>query len=251
MLLRVDEFCDRVRMGLRPLVADLQEATGRYGQAESDAWSASLPRMADVLRRTKLGETHIRVGSRAGVSLEYRLPASSSWADAVLLGRGQAGAKALFFELKDWATQSDRPGPRAGLVAVREWSRIWNYAPEQDYSLFIQAPAGSEMGDDPLCEVGCPYVVRGFDYDNLGILWGADLLWRNGWTVDLKRVHESAWKKTLSAAKKSNQAGRNEIVLRLRRAYRILLSRAIHGVDVWFEDPETRLRVSGLLAAHQ
>jgi hypothetical protein len=697
VLLRVDEFCDRIRMGLRPLVTDLQEATGRYSQAESDAWSASLPRMAEVLRRTKLGDTHIRIGNRAGVSLEYRLPASSSWADAVLLGRGQAGAKALFFELKDWATDKDRPGPRAGLVEhqgkltlhpseqlkgyveycgrfhsavhqhkaevnglvfmtraqrrdpydspphdaltrdlpvfcssyedlceelpayldsqilgsdeafahdfetgtyrqdrsfvrqmaeivrdptaspfvlldhqrlgleqcleaveralsgqhervvivvegppgsgksvlaaqlwarlatdermkrnavlvttsacqranwedlfektgkgkaarglvipanqfnpgltpkwvqlqresgkhvtvsswranlelyrtsggrnrmsdlsmgvsivdeahglidptapgkegvapsgwamhagpqawhilrssrvsvflidsqqsyrdnetttvaniamwagelgvgqvervrlddaqfrcagskeyldwldgilnlgspvpdtskwrrtnglgafefelakdpqdledrlrlesqagrsvrlvssynqpwktkgverphalapeqmdfhleyeragqVKEWSRIWNYAPDQDYSLFIQAPSGSEMERDPLCEVGCPYVVRGFDYDHLGVIWGADLIWRNGWTVDLTRVHESAWKKTLAAAKKGDAAALDEVVLRLRRAYRILLSRSIRGVAVWFEDAETRRHVEHCL----
>jgi DUF2075 family protein len=136
---------------------------------------------------------------------------------------------------------------RAG--EVREWSRIWNYAPKQDYSLFIQAPSGSEMARDPLCEVGCPYVVRGFDYDHLGIIWGADLLWRDGWTVDLARVHESAWKKTLAAAKRGNLSARDEVILRLRRAYRILLSRAIRGVAVWFEDPETGAYMAKQLAS--
>ena len=120
------------------------------------------------------------------------------------------------------------------------WSRVWNYAPDQDYSTFIQAPAGSAMAKDPLCEVGCPYVVRGFDYDYLGVIWGADLVWRGKWTFDLDRVHESAWKKTLSAARKGNPVAQGVALTRLKRAYRILLSRAVRGVYVWFEDPETR-----------
>jgi hypothetical protein len=132
---------------------------------------------------------------------------------------------------------------------VKKWSRIWNYAPEQDYSIFIQAPKDSEMARDTLCEVGCPYVVRGFDYDYLGVIWGADLLWRDGWTFDITRVHESAWKKTLAAAKKGNTAAIEEVSLRLRRAYRILLSRAIRGVDVWFEDSETKAHILDLVAA--
>jgi len=694
VLLRIDEFCDRARKGLAPLVESLQEATGRYGEAERNAWSASLPKVAEVLRRTKLGDAHIRVGEQPGLSLEYRLPASASWADAVLLGKGPAGPKALFLELKDWTTQGDRVGPRAGLIEhqgkltlhpseqlkgyveycqrfhsavhdhaatveglvfmtradrrdpydrpphdeltqalpvfsssyedacellpayldaqliasdeafaqhfevgtykqdrsfVRQmaaivqdpstspfvlldhqrlglekclaavdraligdqkrvmilvegppgsgksvvaaqlwarlaldprigrnavlvttsacqrsnweelfelatrnrgarglivsanqfdpglagkwkahakaagyvatvsdwkenlahfrasgipsrmgdlsigvsivdeahglvdpsapnkegvqsggwamhagpqawhilraskvtvflmdsqqsyrdnesttvaniedwardqgvtdiervslhstqfrcagskeyldwldgllelglpspdtsrwrrtgqrgafefdiasdpkaledglrrrlgegrtarlvssynqpwktkdearphavqpeqmdfhlqytrdggehaWSRVWNYAPNGDYSLFVQAPHDSAMGADPLCEVGCPYVVRGFDYDYLGVIWGADLIWRDGWTVDLKRVHETAWRKTLAAAKKGSPEAEAQIVIRLQRAYRILLSRAIRGVGVWFEDAQTRDRIA-------
>ena len=76
---------------------------------------------------------------------------------------------------------------------LRYWSRVWNYAPRADYSKFIQAPPGTRMHDDPLCEVGCPYVVRGFDYDYLGILWLKDLVWRNDhWEADPSQVFETA-----------------------------------------------------------
>jgi uncharacterized protein len=51
------------------------------------------------------------------------------------------------------------------------WSRIWNFTPGQQYQYFVQAPEGSPMHSDALAEVGCPYVVRGFDYDYLGVLW--------------------------------------------------------------------------------
>ena len=39
------------------------------------------------------------------------------------------------------------------------------------------------VGVDPLCEVGCPYVVRGFDYDYVGVLWLSDLVWRGRWVT--------------------------------------------------------------------
>ena len=126
------------------------------------------------------------------------------------------------------------------------WAKPWNFAPKQDYTLFVQAPPGSPMHDDPLCEVGCPYVVRGFDYDWVGLLWLKDLVWRNGeWKVNLSEVYETAWNKSLAAARRENRLAlrgpKTEALLdRLTRGYRILLSRAVRGVYIWFEDEETR-----------
>ncbi len=130
----------------------------------------------------------------------------------------------------------------------RSWARIWNYAPKQDYSLFIQAPAGSPAATDPLGEVGCPYVIRGFDFDYVGLLWFSDLVWRGDrWKVNLEHVHESAWRLTLSAARKKRAGAEEAVVERLKRGYRILLSRAMRGTYVWFEDQETRAKVVNLL----
>jgi hypothetical protein len=132
---------------------------------------------------------------------------------------------------------------------TKYWSRIWNYAPNQQYQLFVQAPNGSPMHENPLCEVGCPYVVRGFDYNFLGVLWLKDLVWRNGrWTVNLDGIFETAWNISLGRARKERRDGiigpnTETIIHRLQRGYRILLSRAIHGVFIWFEDEETREHV--------
>jgi uncharacterized protein len=73
------------------------------------------------------------------------------------------------------------------------WARVWNYIPqgETDYTAFIRAAPGSKMAEDALCEVGCPYAVRGFDCDYVGILWLNDLLWRNNhWEINAATVHE-------------------------------------------------------------
>lgn len=132
---------------------------------------------------------------------------------------------------------------------TREWLRPWNYAPGQDYTLFIQAPEGSRMHENALAEVGCPYVVRGFDYDYLGVLWLGDLVWRDGrWRANLGSIYESAWPRTIKAARDDPDGpGMNRLVDRLARGYRILLTRAIRGVYVWFEDEETRRHVEAWL----
>lgn len=128
----------------------------------------------------------------------------------------------------------------------KHWARIWNYTPNGNYDLFIQAPEGSMMERDSLSEVGCPYVVRGFDFDYLGVLWLSDLVWRTDrWQIDPEHIFESAWKNvTLPRARKEIRAGEygyyaEELTRYLLRGYRILLSRALRGLYVWFEDPET------------
>jgi len=110
------------------------------------------------------------------------------------------------------------------------------------------------MGTNPLSEVGCPYVLRGFDYDYLGVLWLNDLVWRSGrWRIQPEHVHETAIKSTLSAARKDLKRGLTEspavqaLFERVTRVYRILLSRAIKGVFVYVADAETRQYLSQLL----
>jgi hypothetical protein len=133
------------------------------------------------------------------------------------------------------------------------WSRIWNHIVLNDYAFFVQALPGSRMAEDPLCEVGCPYVVRGFDFDWIGLLWLSDLVWRNDrWLLDLDRIYETGVKGTLSEAKRERRNGHQgpgygELLRRTQQAYRILLTRAMKGVYMWFEDDETRNYVRGLL----
>jgi hypothetical protein len=139
---------------------------------------------------------------------------------------------------------------RRGSKAHR-WSSIWNYAPGQNYTYFVQAPSGTAMHDDPLSEVGCPYTVRGFDYDYLGVLWLKDFVRRGDrWRFDIDHIHETALRLTIAQARREPRAdgpASAELLRRMQQVYRILLSRAIRGVYVWFEDEETRHYVESLL----
>ena len=140
--------------------------------------------------------------------------------------------------------QKDFHIPYPGPSGREYWSRIWNYAPKEDYTLFVQAPVGSAMHKDPLSEVGCPYVLRGFDFDYLGLLWMSDLIWRTDrWVANLHEVKETGFKRTLGLARQGDSNHIQDVLLRLKRGYRILLTRAIKGMCIWFEDAETRNHV--------
>jgi hypothetical protein len=150
-------------------------------------------------------------------------------------------------ERKDFDITFERDGQR------HRWTRIWNHLLLGDYSFFIQALPGSRMASDPLCEVGCPYVVRGFDFDWIGLLWLRDLVWRQDrWVVDLDHVYESGVQGTLDEARRERKngiegPGYRELLRRTQQAYRILLTRAMKGIYVWFEDQETAEHVRRLL----
>lgn len=128
----------------------------------------------------------------------------------------------------------------------RVWSRVWNFVPQNgtDYTTFIRAASGSRMADDPLCEVGCPYAVRGFDYDYIGVLWLEDLVWRNArWEVNHTSVHEGGILNVLRRSREeasTNGPETRELLQRIAQAYRILLTRPLKGAYLWVPDEETR-----------
>lgn len=135
------------------------------------------------------------------------------------------------------------------------WSRIWNYVPRkgEDYTWYVTGHPAGHIAKDPLCEVGCPYAVRGFDYDYVGILWLNDLVWREGqWRVDPHIVEERGIKNLIAASRreaKKNKIGpaTTELLSRIAQAYRILFTRALKGVYVWVPDKITRAHLSASL----
>lgn len=129
------------------------------------------------------------------------------------------------------------------------WQKLWNLKEGAfGYTAFVQAPIGSAMHGDPLSQIGCPYVVRGFDYDYVGVLWLNDLVARNGQlVVDPTHVHETALNRTKAAARRGDAAALKRLDKSVKQAYRILLSRGLKGIYLWFEDPETRQHVEAAL----
>jgi DUF2075 family protein len=125
------------------------------------------------------------------------------------------------------------------------WARVWNYVPRgSDYTAFVRATPGSRMAENPLSEVGCPYAVRGFDYDYVGILWLDDLVWRNGhWQINAATVHERGIVNLARQARRERDPegmATRELLQRTVQAYRILFTRALKGIYVWIPDEETR-----------
>jgi DUF2075 family protein len=136
---------------------------------------------------------------------------------------------------------------------IRFWSRIWNFVPQNgtNYTWFVTGHPAGRIADDPLCEVGCPYAVRGFDYDYVGVIWLNDLLWRKDrWQINLDAVHESGISELVRTARKEhheNGPATREVLQRTVQAYRILFTRALKGLYVWIPDTETRTYVEASL----
>ena len=140
----------------------------------------------------------------------------------------------------------------------KRFRKFWNNP--NAYDIFVKGTEGSTMHDDPLSEIGCPYAVRGYDYDYVGVLSLSDLIVRNGVPmINFPRCQETA---TGSKRKLARQeAGRDTAPVRhgrrnhvweyagtLAQAYRILLTRGIKGACVYIEDKETREFVKQYLA---
>jgi DUF2075 family protein/Cdc6-like AAA superfamily ATPase len=146
------------------------------------------------------------------------------------------------------------------------WQRYWN----SDNVTFVQA-ANGQMKKDPLSEVGCPYIIRGFDIDHIGIIMMDDIVHRaDGWYINFPKVQETAIKSLRSKAldeqrrmhhKKSLKASdlglvkafdetmpyATQLFLAVAKGYRILFSRSIRSAVIYIKDNETREYVRSLL----
>lgn len=151
------------------------------------------------------------------------------------------------------------------------WQKHWNNP--GGYDIFVQGRQGTRMEEDPLCEVGCPYVVRGFDYNHIGLLWLEDLFIRDGkWYLSINHMEETANGSTRSRAKEEQKAAIRKKIISGKmseidvvpcnddrfpaaqalfaanvQAYRILMTRAIKSITIYIKDKETREYVAKLL----
>ena len=116
MFLQISEFRRRVDKEMDNLVSELQALTRRYGFEEEKAWRASLPAVSRAFSDKSFDELDLYFGNNGNIGLEYRLPASATWADMVLVGRHNKKPSAVIVELKNWITAGDRPGPVEGLM---------------------------------------------------------------------------------------------------------------------------------------
>jgi len=140
---------------------------------------------------------------------------------------------------------------------TRFWSRIWNVVgPRDDYTWYVTGHPAGRIASDPLCEVGCTYAVRGFDYDYVGILWLNDLIWRdNEWRVDPTVVAETGVIDLVRRARREAESRqpRGPATARLLQhvvqAYRILFTRALKGVYVWIPDAETHVHFASAIGS--
>jgi uncharacterized protein len=239
-----------------PLEIDLNDTQFRSaGSREYVAWVESVLAGAPPEENQRLA----RVFTSQGMDVRlYEEPVTweADLREQIALGRSARLLSTYSRAWKTYGVEHPHDGPAGEMDfhepyeawgKSRHWSRVWNYVPfGNDYTWFVAANPKGRIANDPLCEVGCPYAVRGFDYDVVGILWLDDLLWRGGrWIVNTAKVHETGISSITSKARTEQRRGTDgpytkELIRRVQQAYRIVFTRAIRGVGVWVPDTETR-----------
>jgi DUF2075 family protein len=194
------------------------------------------------------------------------------------IGPGESSVRLLSSYTVDWVSKenlnmdhtskSDYDFKITDKKTGKIYNNYWNNP--AGYHIFVQAPSYSKMYDDPLCEVGCPYVVRGFDWDYVGLLWLNDLVYRkdSGWNIVLKNVLETGIASSIKKARDEQKRyfGKNfnfetclipvnnssfpegqKLFECMVQAYRILFTRGIKEISLYIYDDETREYIKSLL----
>ena len=97
--------------------------------------------------------------------------------------------------------------------------------------------------DEAYEQVGSIYSVQGFEFDDIGVIWGEDLVWReNEWVAQIDQNKDNAFKKEL------RNSGADPVE-KLRNVYRVLLTRGMQSTHLFILDDETRDHVRACLEA--
>jgi len=99
--------------------------------------------------------------------------------------------------------------------------------------------------DANMHQVGSIYSVQGFEFDRVGVIWGNDLVWRDGrWVANLGENKDKAFKRDLaSEAAETGRPIADLALEKLRNVYRVLLTRGMRSTGLHIVDPATRAHV--------
>jgi len=128
-------------------------------------------------------------------------------------------------------------------VQVGDWSMPWN-AKSKARKLHKAVPKSDYWATDPrgVNQVGCIYTAQGFEYDYAGVIWGTDLVIRNGrWVGQPKESKDSQLKRSV----KSGALTFEDLV---KNTYRVLLTRGMRACHLYVVDDETRQYIASRIS---
>jgi uncharacterized protein len=161
---------------------------------------------------------------RAEIGRRCRLLAGYCWRWSKLDGLGQQP-----YDLRD---------PRFG-----GWTGAWIHKTGKDRKPLDHQYYKWASEAESYEQVGSIYSVQGFEFDDIGVIWGEDLVWRGDrWVAQLDRNKDGQFKKELR-----NSGG--DAVEKLRNVYRVLLTRGMRSTHLFILDQETRAHVRACLQA--
>ena len=125
----------------------------------------------------------------------------------------------------------DSSGHLVDDVKLDGFSMPWNAKPDAG-KLAVGIPKSNFWASDPdgINQVGCVYTAQGFEFDYVGVIFGRDLVYSDGWKGNRKVSQDGVVKKAPEA----------EFLSLVKHTYRVLLTRGMKGCYVFFEAPKTR-----------
>ena len=132
-----------------------------------------------------------------------------------------------------WKWSKPRPdGTLVEDVVIGDYRRPWNARTEAS-RLAKGIPRASLWAHHPggIDQIGCIYTAQGFEFDYVGVLFGADLIYRfdrQEWVGDRRQSYDTVVKRS-----------GDKFVNLVKNTYRVLLSRGMKGCYVHFLDRET------------
>lgn len=147
------------------------------------------------------------------------------------LDEAGAGARMTAGFCWPWSESS----PRTGLVEdvqIGGWHRPWNVKGDRAVG---DAPPSQFWATAPggFGEVGCVYTAQGFEYPWNGVIFGPDLVRRDGrWTVVRGASEDPALVKKTAPDEQVDRLVRN--------VYKVLLTRGLEGTLLYSVDAETQ-----------
>jgi len=139
-----------------------------------------------------------------------------------------------------WPWSDSEAGGLKSDVVIDGWARPWNTKGDRavgEYppaSLWATEPGGAE-------QVGCVYTAQGFEYDWAGVIFGPDLVVRNGQWVS-RREHSKD-----PAFKSRTTVSDAEFDRNVRNVYKVLMTRGMVGAVLYSSDEETLAHLRSLV----
>ncbi|WP_045820818.1 DUF2075 domain-containing protein [Williamsia herbipolensis] len=154
--------------------------------------------------------------------------------EAILRSKADSGYSARMTAGYCWPWSNARDdGALVDDVVIDEWARPWNSKSDRRIGDAPPAPLwANEAGG--FGQVGCVYTAQGFEYDWNGVIFGPDLVWRDGRFISVRRANRDP------DFKNSVKVPDDRFDHLVRNVYKVLLTRGMVGTVIYSTDRETR-----------
>jgi hypothetical protein len=220
---------DLIRNKAREQGSELREyrLDAQFRCAGSDAFVNWIDNTLGVAR------TATQVWNQKEESFELKVFSSAKTLDAAIRQRVSEDNSARLVAGFCWPWSNPKSdGSLVDDVVIGDFLRPWNARPEAK-RLAKNVPKATLWAHDArgVDQVGCVYTAQGFEFDYVGVIWGADLRFdpvTQDWVADTVHSHDSTVKRS--------KVGFREFI---KNTYRVLLSRGLKGCYIYCVDPET------------